>query len=122
FITFEDVNTECWVSYTFTLDVDTMECEDIFQNIFTPNKDNFNDEWIVTEWEKSNVDLKIFNAAGEMVRHFRGQVPEEGLKWDGLDDKGRPVPAGTYMYVYQPDVSRDKSDMEYGTITLLRNY
>ncbi|MCF8359458.1 MAG: gliding motility-associated C-terminal domain-containing protein [Prolixibacteraceae bacterium] len=121
-ITFEDVNTECWVEYSFTLGVDTMECEDIFPLFFTPNDDGHNDEWIVTKWEKSDIDLKIFNAAGEMVRHIKGQVPEDGLKWDGLDDKGRPVPAGTYMYIYQPDVTRKNEDLEYNTITLFRNY
>jgi len=120
-ITFMDNHTECEVTYTFSLDADTMECKDIYPLIFTPNRDGQNDEWIVSKYEKSDVDLKIFNSEGELVYQFQGQVPEEGLKWDGLDFKNRPVPVGTYMFVYQPDVTRNREGMEYGTITLLRN-
>jgi gliding motility-associated-like protein len=120
-ITFMDNHTECNVTYFFSLDADTMECTDIYPLIFTPNSDGQNDDWIVSKYEKSDVDLKIFNSEGELVYQFQGQVPEEGLRWNGLDLRNRPVPVGTYMYVYQPDVTRNRDGMEYGTVTLLRN-
>jgi gliding motility-associated-like protein len=120
-IRFSDNITECYVEELFTLTPDTLDCPDVFPEIFTPNRDGQNDEWIVSTYEKSNVDLKIYNSNGELVYRFSGQVPDNGLRWDGLDYKGRPVPIGTYMYVYQDDVTREKENLTVGTITLLRN-
>lgn len=121
-IEFYDNITGCEVDYFFEMIPDTSECEDIFPKIFTPNNDGQNDLWMVSQYEKSNVSLKIFSAYGELVYEFSGLVPEEGLTWNGFDSfRKRPVPAGTYMYIYNPDVSEDKSGLEKGTITLLRN-
>lgn len=121
-IEFYDNITGCEVDYFFEMIPDTSECEDVFPKIFTPNNDGQNDLWMVSQYEKSNVSLKIFSAYGELVYEFSGLVPEEGLTWNGFDSfRKRPVPAGTYMYIYNPDVSEDKSGLEKGTITLLRN-
>lgn len=120
-ITFIDNITECDVSYQFELIPDSSDCEDIFPKVFTPNNDNKNDLWMVSQYEKSDVQLKIFTAYGELVYEFSGLVPENGLTWDGLDKNNRPVPAGTYIYVYQPDVTEDQTNLVYGTVTILRN-
>jgi gliding motility-associated-like protein len=119
-IVFFDNITECDVSYEMYIPYQTEDCPDIFTQVFTPNNDGQNDLWEVSPYEKSNVKLQIFTAYGELVYEFEGLVPEEGLTWDGLDYRGRPVQAGTYMYIYQPDVKVDKSDMQCGNITLLR--
>jgi gliding motility-associated-like protein len=123
-IKFVDNKTGCDVKYSFALAPDTLVCEDIFPNFFTPNDDQQNDLWRVSSFEKSNVDLKIFTAFGELVYHFYGLVPEDGLTWDGranVRGKNRHVPAGTYMYIYQPDLNDKKSKPITGTITILRN-
>ncbi|MGF7139315.1 T9SS type B sorting domain-containing protein [Roseimarinus sediminis] len=120
-IHFIDNITECDVSYQFELIADTSECDDVFPKIFTPNNDGQNDLWTVSQYEKSNVNLKIFTAYGELVYEFSGLVPEEGLTWDGLDLDHRPVPAGTYMYIYNADVTLEKEHLEYGTVTILRH-
>ena len=119
-ITFADNITDCEVSYKFELSPDTLECEDVFPKVFTPNNDGENDLWFVSQYERSKVALKIFTAYGELVYEFTGLVPETGLTWDGIDLKNRPVPAGTYMYIYDPDADMDQKNLEYGTVTILR--
>lgn len=48
----------------------------------------------------SDVEVRIFNQAGELVRSIglgqqaAGTVP---FKWEGLDDQGQPLPAGDYL-------------------------
>jgi flagellar hook assembly protein FlgD len=49
------------------------------------------------------VSLKIYNAAGQLVRTLvdEDQVPAtEGLSatWDGLSDQGQPTASGVYFY------------------------
>jgi gliding motility-associated-like protein len=122
-IKFLDNKTGCDVKYSFSLSPDTLICEDIFPNFFTPNDDKQNDLWQVSTFEKSNVDLKIFTAYGELVYHYYGLVPQEGLTWDGISNvkgKKQHVPVGTYMYIYQPDLNDNKSKPITGTITILR--
>ncbi|RRQ20943.1 flagellar hook assembly protein FlgD [Thiohalobacter thiocyanaticus] len=48
----------------------------------------------------SDVEVRIFNQAGELVRSIglgqqaAGTVP---FKWEGMDDQGQPLPAGDYL-------------------------
>ncbi|MDI6840112.1 MAG: FlgD immunoglobulin-like domain containing protein [bacterium] len=47
------------------------------------------------------VTLKIYNNAGNLVRALINEMREEGnytIKWDGTDETGIQVPAGTYFY------------------------
>jgi hypothetical protein len=50
-----------------------------------------------------DVTVAIENAAGERVRNLFGQYPRPAGKnvehWDGLDDKGNPVPPGEYSAI-----------------------
>ena len=52
--------------------------------------------------EDREVDLRIFDATGRLVRVLRGgQVVPAGhhsLEWNGRDDSGRAVAAGVYIY------------------------
>jgi hypothetical protein len=46
------------------------------------------------------VDVKVFDAAGRLVRSVASGVHEPGfyaVQWDGADTKGRAVPAGVYF-------------------------
>jgi hypothetical protein len=75
-------------------------------------------------------NLKIFTAYGEMVYDsYKRQVEEghdvnvadrEGIRWDGLDNKHRPVPAGTYIYLLRTGVAPNDTLRE-GNVTILRN-
>ncbi|CAA2109814.1 flagellar hook assembly protein FlgD [Variovorax paradoxus] len=50
----------------------------------------------------SDVDIKIVDAAGNTVRTISAGSMKEGVNavtWDGKDDAGNVVPAGTYKFV-----------------------
>jgi hypothetical protein len=48
------------------------------------------------------VTIALVNEQGQMVRHLLAQAPrKKGTvveRWDGLDDVGKPLPAGTYTW------------------------
>lgn len=50
----------------------------------------------------ARVSLAIYDEAGRLVRTLLYAEPHEPgqyeIHWDGLDDEGRPVPAGSYTY------------------------
>jgi flagellar hook assembly protein FlgD len=46
------------------------------------------------------VDVKVYDAAGRLVRQVVSGVQEPGyytVHWDGCDDVGRAIPAGVYF-------------------------
>ncbi len=50
--------------------------------------------------EKSNVQLRVFNLLGEVVKTLVNQSEEAGIHsitWNGLNEKGTPVNSGVYL-------------------------
>jgi hypothetical protein len=49
-----------------------------------------------------DVTVALVNDKGQMVRHFLAQAPRKKgqvvERWDGLDDAGKPLPAGQYAW------------------------
>ena len=93
----EDTNG-CVESNTYV--VSMLKFDDYFTvtepNVFTPNADGENDEFIIKIPEKvqSCAELTIYNRWGQ-VQYF--SVGND-LKWDGRNNVGTPVPTGTYFY------------------------
>lgn len=53
-----------------------------------------------------NVRIVVFNSTGEMVRTLINGRFEAGthiVQWDGLDDAGKPVSSGVYLYKLETD-------------------
>lgn len=51
--------------------------------------------------EESNVTLTIYDVSGREARILINETKQTGLHkvyWDGLDDKGLPLPSGVYFY------------------------
>ncbi|MFQ5651091.1 MAG: FlgD immunoglobulin-like domain containing protein [bacterium] len=66
----------------------------------------FNPETIISYQvrEASQVRLTIFNLLGQSVRQLvseRVQSGQHQVVWDGMNDSGRPVPSGVYVYRLQ---------------------
>jgi len=56
---------------------------------------------ISTNHPLTETRVLIFNAQGQEVRRIAIGELETGeieLKWDGLDNSGKPLPSGTYFY------------------------
>lgn len=81
---------------------------DVVPNPFTNNIQ------IRCETADHGVRMRIYNAAGGMVRCFSpspsGAGCQGSVEWDGKDDHGSKVPPGVYIYRFEalPDVSIGK--------------
>lgn len=64
-----------------------------FPVTFSPNGDGINEEWNIHAQDKPECTLAIFDGKGRRVFEGKGQ------NWDGTY-QGKPVPAGTYYYVF----------------------
>jgi gliding motility-associated-like protein len=73
-------------------------------NVFTPNGDGTNDEFVVKFWSMQSIEIDIFNRWGKRVHHWQsGDVRGfEGTwtetVWDGRGMGGRYASPGVYYY------------------------
>jgi gliding motility-associated-like protein len=90
----------------------------IIPNVFTPNGDGTNDQFVIVTYGLFTVvDLKIYNRWGNLIWYTNN--PDE--HWDGKHiDSKEEVPDGTYFYVY---IGKTVTEVEFkssGSVTLLR--
>jgi OOP family OmpA-OmpF porin len=104
------------LSYYFIDDISIIQSDSSSEpaNVFTPNEDGLNDDWIIRNLPK-NSQVKIYNRWGVMVG---GVDTPEGIqgtfKWDGRTTSGERCINGVYYYVITTDKTRN------GFIQLLR--
>jgi hypothetical protein len=64
---------------------------------------------------RTQVTIEIFNVLGQKVRTLVNEMKSAGsysTEWDGVDDAGKPVSTGVYLYRYSAgDVVRTKKMM-----------
>ncbi|HSH30166.1 MAG TPA: flagellar hook assembly protein FlgD, partial [Thiohalobacter sp.] len=71
-----------------------------------------------------NVEVRIFNQSGELVRSLglgqqaAGSVP---FKWDGLDSQGQALPAGDYLIEASADTGEGAEAVETLIATQVEN-
>lgn len=71
----------------------------VFPAFFTPNNDNFNDDWIVTGIENyPQAKVTIFDRYGKLIV----QLNSGKMSWDGTFEK-LPLPASDYWYALEID-------------------
>ncbi len=89
-------------------------------NVFSPNGDNQNDEFVILGGDIQSMQLQIFNRWGELI--FENNNQETG--WDGTTFNQQIALPGVYIYRLDfVGFKRDGSIFEgkkYGTITLIR--
>ena len=76
------------------------DLNDIFVfNGVSPNGDGNNDTWKIRGIERyPDNTILIFNRWGDKVREFAG-YNNSSRSWDGTNEKGDPLPNGTYFYI-----------------------
>ncbi len=81
-------------------------------NLFTPNGDGFNDNWIVNDPEIIfPIKVSVFNRSGKQVYAHNNYQNN----WDGQYN-GNPLPQATYYYIIE-----DSSGNEFkGAVTIIR--
>jgi gliding motility-associated-like protein len=67
-----------------------------FYNVFTPNGDGQNDEFIIDGTSIEEFEMKIFNRWGERVF----ETTDVNTTWNGkVNNTGISCPEGTYFYI-----------------------
>lgn len=116
------------VNQYFCSDTATLAVNVYFQsklampNTFTPNGDGKNDFFYVISGETvSKVNqFQIFSRWGEKVFEISNVLPNDLVGgWDGTF-RGKPAPAGTYVYVLILGLTDGSTETYRGNITLLR--
>jgi hypothetical protein len=92
-----------------------------YNNWFSPHSGN-NDisEWEIYDTEYEKYLLQIYTSYGELVYSTKGNSDDDNIKWDGLDDKGKPVPGGTYIYLLQKS-NGVRDTIINGNVSVIRN-
>ena len=86
-------------------------------NVFTPNGDYKNNEFVIDIRGQTRYDLKIYNRWGERVFESNNKY----YVWNGIDQRtGWPSPEGTYYYVFLYRFIGGKDEYASGTVTLIR--
>lgn len=95
----------------------SLETNIFIPNVFSPDGDRFNNEFII--WIKGNTqyELTIFNRWGEKVF----ESDDKNYRWNGRKrNNGSWCQTGTYFYVFQYQLLGEEPKKKGGTITLLR--
>jgi gliding motility-associated-like protein len=81
---------------------------------FTPNDDNYNDEWFIRNMELyPDAEMQIFNRWGNLIHHQTGVY----VPWDGYIN-GAEAPSDTYYYIL--NLNYPGRDILTGNITIVR--
>lgn len=88
----------------------------IIPNIFTPNNDAENDEFLISHPAVTNFTGTIFNRWGQKL--FESSDIE--FNWNGRNHTGKPAPDGTYFYVLEVTFVNGETESFSGAIELVR--
>lgn len=94
-------------------------------NVFTPNGDGVNDEFVIKFWSMRSIEINIYNRWGKRVHHYQsGDIQGfEDLRtesvWDGRIG-GRYASPGVYYYDVVGTGRDDRKQTEHGFVHLFR--
>ena len=105
--------TSCFDSVPFVINVQGVP--DI-NNVFTPNGDQYNNEFYFGEHSMVDIDVQVFNRWGQLVYSWSG----ENKSWDGKGADGQDLPEAVYFYVLKAEGTDGYYYDKKGSVTLLR--
>lgn len=93
----------------------------VLPNIFSPNGDGVNDEWIITHPSIAQVlEVAIYDRWGNQVYSQLPQGQSEQVQWEGLY-RGETVTAGVYVYQLEiVSAVTGQREVRTGTLTVIR--
>ena len=89
----------------------------IIPNVFTPNADGFNDQFIIENAGLASFSCDIFNRWGKEIYSWS----DASKGWDGKIKSGGTASDGVYYYVLQAKGLDGIEYNEHGTVTLVRH-
>jgi flagellar hook assembly protein FlgD len=93
-----------------------------YPNPATTNLENFpymTFEWTLAGAETGEISIKIYNIAGELVRHITGDLSAGSLQWDMKTDNGKFVARGIYICIIEGRNSEGYRDMKILKVGIL---
>ncbi|MBK6626749.1 MAG: gliding motility-associated C-terminal domain-containing protein [Flavobacteriales bacterium] len=85
-------------------------------NVFTPNGDGENEQWVPQGSHYQRVAVRIFSGAtGALVF-----TSNDLRAWDGNDLQGHPCPSGTYLYAIEVEDLAGKARAYSNTVNIIR--
>jgi flagellar hook assembly protein FlgD len=85
------------------------------------NLSNITIKWTLQSFETGKISIKIYNIAGEIVRHITGDLAAGSLQWDMKTDNGNYVSRGIYVCVIEGKNSEGYKDMKILKVGILGN-
>ena len=87
-------------------------------NVFSPNGDGINDVFFVKAAMLRRINAEIFDRWGQLVYEVNSTTGN--IEWDGTNQKGKPVAAGTYYLALFAEGYDGRTYDSRTTITLVR--
>ncbi len=108
----------CSQALSITVEVEPREIVNIHPNVFSPNGDNSNDEFIfrINDTDLVSMAMSIYDRWGNLV--FRDQAAENELSWDGTRNGSLLVP-GVYVYQMIIQYADGRSEVVIGDVLLI---
>jgi len=75
--------------------------------------------WTLKGLETGIISVKIYNIAGEIVRHIKGDLGAGSLQWDMKTDNGKYVARGIYVCVIEGKNKQGYKDMRVLKVAIL---
>ena len=90
--------------------------EIVIPNVFTPNGDVTNDEWIIQTTNIASIEIVILNRWGNVM----AQITDLATGWNGKTTNGNDATDGTYFYKYSAQALNGENLSGHGFLMLLR--
>lgn len=85
-------------------------------NVLTPNYDGLNDVFSFNSSQFVEMEVNIYDQAGNMVHRFR----DTGAGWDGKLSNGKEAGEGTYIYIIFAKSHDQRQHQQKGLLRLIR--
>jgi len=76
-------------------------------------------QWTLNGLEAGIIKIKIYNIAGELVKHMTGDLSSGSLQWDMKTDNGKYVARGIYICLIEARNSEGYRDNRILKISIL---
>ena len=93
-------NDVCFETALFSIDVEN--CPPFIPEGFSPNEDGANDDFNILGLRDifEDFEILIYNRYGTLIFKGNNNIPNwDGSANKGINNKGKPVPVGTYFYI-----------------------
>ncbi|HSH66244.1 MAG TPA: gliding motility-associated C-terminal domain-containing protein [Bacteroidia bacterium] len=110
------------LSYYFIDDISVTQFDSSPEapNVFTPNEDGMNDDWVIRNLPK-NSQIKIYDRWGVIVGGVENPEGIQGtFKWDGRTSSGERCKNGVYYYMVTTTDTDATDTVQEGIIHLIR--